>query len=322
MKYKDYYQILGVARTASEDDIKKAYRKLARKFHPDVSKEKNAEAQFKEVAEAYDTLKDAQKRAAYDGLGRHRSGEDFRPPPQWDQHVEGAHFGPEDLAGMDLSDLFSIFDDPRLRSGARGRGRRRRGPTAGDDLQVSVSVSLEEAARGLEINVELPSGSVGRSTAGTPPLRVRVPKGAKDGDRLRVPGRGAAGDPGAPAGDLVLHIRFLPHALFKVHQHDLYLDVPVAPWESALGRSIEIPTLEGKALVKLPVGVRSGQKLRLAGKGLPKSAGDAGDLFAILQVVVPSTITEAEATLWTRLAGSSNFEPRARFEQTVARQPA
>ena len=301
MKYKDYYKILGVARGASDEEIKKAYRRLARKYHPDVSKEANAKEKFQEVAEAYETLKDKEKRAGYDSLGSHRPGQDFRPPPDWfDRFGRGGAGGDaQDLGGIDLSELFESF--------GRGGGFQRRGSfkIPGEDYEVTVPLTLEELARGAERELRIGSHTV----------RARIPRGATDGERLRLRGKGGPGANGGPPGDLYLSVAILPHALFKANGHDLDLEVPVAPWEAALGAQIEIPTLEGEVAMKLPAGSKSGQKLRLAGKGLPKPGGGAGDLYAAILVALPATLTERERKLYEELREASRFEPRRHWRR-------
>jgi curved DNA-binding protein len=300
MKYKDYYKILGVQRGASEDEIKKAYRKLARKYHPDVSKEANAKEKFQEVSEAYETLRDKEKRAAYDSLGSSfRPGQDFRPPPDWFERFGGGRA--EDLHGVDLGELFEsmgLFGRAQRRSGFG-----RRGAFPGEDYEVPVRLSVEEAALGTERTVQLD----GRS------FTARIPRGAIDGQRLRLRGKGGAGVNGGAPGDLYLQIALEPHPLYRVHGHDLEIEVPLAPWEAALGAEIEIPTLEGRVKMKVPAGSKAGQKLRLAGKGLPKPGGGAGDLYAVLSIAVPGTLTEREKTLYEELREASRFNPRARF---------
>jgi curved DNA-binding protein len=293
MKYKDYYSILGVPRDADDESIKKAYRRLARKYHPDVSKEPDATARFQEVGEAYETLKDPEKRAAYDALGSHRPGQDFRPPPDWAERFQAGGF--EDLGGIDLSDLFASF------GGMRGAGA---GPRRGRDYEVTVHLRLEDAARGTEVTLELGPGQT---------VQARIPKGATDGQRLRLRGKGGAGRKGGAAGDLYLNIALHPHPLFKVSGHDLFLDVPVAPWEAALGASIEIPTLEGRVALRIPAGSKAGQRLRLGGKGLPRPSGSAGDLYAVLSVAVPSVLSERERKLFEALRDESKFDPRGHF---------
>lgn len=299
MKYKDYYKILGVARGAGDEEIKKAYRKLARKYHPDVSKELNAKERFQEVSEAYETLRDKEKRAAYDSLGSYRPGQDFRPPPDWfDRFGSGQS---EDLRDVDLSDL---FEQMGIFGRARGRGGFGRNvPIPGEDYEMPVRISLEEAFRGTERQLEINAH----------PLTARIPKGASDGQRLRLRGKGGAGINGGPAGDLYLLIVLEPHPLYKVRSHDLEIEVPVAPWEAALGAQVEIPTLDGVVTMKVPAGSTGGQKLRLAGKGLPKPGGGAGDLYAALDIVVPGTLSEPEKKLYEALRDSSKFNPRSRF---------
>jgi len=299
MKYKDYYKILGVGRGAGEDEIKKAYRKLARKYHPDVSKETNAKEKFQEASEAYETLRDKEKRAAYDSLGSgFRQGQDFRPPPDWFDRFGGGGRG-EDLHGVDLGELFESM-------GLFGRaGRRSRRSFAGEDYEIPVRLSLEEAASGTERTVQLDSGAS---------FTARIPRGATDGQRLRLRGKGGAGVNGGPAGDLYLTIALEPHALFRPSGHDLDIEVPLAPWEAALGAEVQIPTLEGHVTMKVPAGSKAGQKLRLSGKGLPKPGGGAGDLYALLSIALPATLTEAEKKLYEQLRASSGFDPRARFK--------
>jgi len=299
MKYKDYYKTLGVERGASDEEIKKAYRKLARKYHPDVSREANATARFQEVSEAYETLGNKEKRAAYDNLGSHAAGQDFRPPPDW---FERFGRGNKSFEDVDLSDLFETLGV------GRGRGRGfggRKVPLRGEDYAVTVRLTLEEAARGTERQFRI----------GEQAVHARIPKGATDGERLRLAGKGGPGANGGPAGDLFLHIELEPHPLFKAGGHDLDLEVPLAPWEAALGAQVEIPTLESRVTVKVPAGSRAGQKLRIAGKGLPKPGGGSGDLYAVLTIVVPPSLTEREKSLYEQLRDASRFDPRGRLRR-------
>ena len=309
MKYKDYYAILGVERGASEDEVKKAYRKLARKYHPDVSKEKDAEAKFKDVNEAYQTLSDAEKRKAYDQLGQRRAGEDFQPPPDWGRQFGGGFGrggGAEDF--MDLSDLFAAFG-----GGGRGRGGRSFAQ-AGQDYEVVAEITLEQAAAGTEVSLNLnepevqPDGTVRRVPK---TLQVKVPKGTVDGQRLRLAGKGGPGSHGGPNGDLYVDIRLREHGRFRIEGHDLYLDLPLAPWEAVLGADGEVPTLDGRVALKIKPGMRPGQKMRLAGKGMPNRKGGAGDLYLVINVIAPSVVSERERALYQELAQISAFDPRA-----------
>ena len=313
MKYKDYYAALGVARGASAADIKKAYRKLAQKHHPDVSKEKGAEEKFKDIAEAYQTLKDPEKRAAYDQLGAgYTPGQDFRPPPDWEKQFRSGERTGEYSAfdGIDLSDLFASL------RGARGGTARAAMQIPGEDYEVTVHLSLEDAQRGTQVDLSLnvpQYDGEGRGRHVPKTIKARIPKGATDGQRLRLRGQGGKGVNGARDGDLYLNIALHPHALFRPTGHDLYLDLPLAPWEAALGATVEVPTLEGAVNLKIPPGTAAGRKLRLAKKGLPKPGGGEGDLYAIVQIVNPTVLTEREKELFRGLAESSHFDPRGHF---------
>ena len=313
MKYKDYYKALGVARDASAADIKKAYRKLAQKHHPDVSKESGAEEKFKDIAEAYSTLKDTDKRAAYDRLGRHSPGENFQPPPDWGGQNGGGNFNFEDI---DLSDLFAGLGGRG--AGARAQGARMAMP--GEDYDVTARISLEDAARGtlVDLNLSVPEyDEAGRLRRVARTFKARIPQGATDGQRLRLRGKGGKGFHGGHDGDLYLNIELLPHALFRPAGHDLYIDLPLAPWEAALGATVAVPTLAGSVHLKIPAGTLAGQKLRLSKRGLPRPQGEAGDLFAIAQIVVPPSLTERERELFTELAAGSKFDPRSHFKTEV-----
>lgn len=310
MKFKDYYAILGVPRGASEDDIKKAYRKLARKYHPDVSKESDAEARFKEMGEAYATLKDPEKRAAYDQLGQQRPGEEFRPPPEWSTRFgEGGATFDE----MDLADLFAGLTGRHGRSGGRGPAMAMRG----QDYEVAVPITLEDAFHGTHLNLDLTTTEF--DAQGTPKrvpriVKARIPKGATDGQTLRLQGQGGQGRNGGPAGDVYLNISLRPHRLYRASGHDLFLDLPLAPWEAALGAAVEVPTLAGAVSLRVPAGTRTGAQLRLSGRGLPKPQGGAGDLYAIAQLAMPSELSERERGLLKELAAGSTFNPRQHFQ--------
>jgi len=313
MKYKDYYGILGVERGASAEDIKKAYRKLAHRYHPDVSKDPEGEEKFKEVAEAYETLKNPEKRAAYDQLGSYRPGQDFQPPPDWRKQFGDSQFSFEDV---DLADLFAGLAAGRHHAG-RGTGQFR---MPGQDYEVTAHISLEEAHRGteVELNLSVPEHD-GKGLLHRVPrtFKVRIPKGATDGQRLRLAGRGGKGLNGGRDGDLYLNIALHPHPLFRVSGHDLYLDLPLAPWEAVLGATVEVPTLGGPVRLKVPPNTHAGQQLRLSRRGLPRPNGGEGDLFAIAQIAVPTAASERERELFKQLAESSTFNPRGRFQQEV-----
>jgi curved DNA-binding protein len=310
MKYTDYYAALGVERGASADEIRKAYRRLAQKHHPDVSKEPDAEARFKEIAEAYQTLKDPEKRAAYDALGRRPQGEDFRPPPDWTRQHGGDSSNFEDL---DFGDLFTRF------GGTRGAGGRRRTSVPGQDFEVAAAISIEDAYRGttLELNLSIPEYDESGGLRRVPhAVKARIAPGAVDGQRLRLPGKGGKGWGGGKNGDLYLDLSFKPHPLYRADGHDLYIDLPLTPPEAALGAPIEVPTLGGAVNLKVPAGTSSGQKLRLGGRGLPRPGGGAGDLFAVAQIVVPSTLSDRERELYGELA-EATANPRRKFTESV-----
>lgn len=312
MKYKDYYEILGVKRDASADEIKKAYRKLAQKYHPDVTRDPGGEEKFKEVAEAYETLKSPEKRAAYDQLGRHQPGQDFRPPPDWGSRYAQEGFSFDDI---DLEDLFAGL--------SRGRGPRRGGAafrTPGQDYEVVAEIPLEDAYRGTEVQLSLTVPEFddqGRVRRVPRTFKVRIPAGAADGQRLRLAGQGGKGVNGGRDGDLYITVRLRPHRLYRVSGHDLYLDLPVAPWEAVLGASVEVPTPAGTVALKVPPDTRAGQQLRLAGRGLPRAGGEAGALYAIVQIVAPPNAGERERALYRQLAEVSDFDPRGHFKEAT-----
>ena len=314
MKYKDYYATLGVDKKASAEDIKKAYRKLARKYHPDVSKEKNAKEKFQDVAEAYETLKDPEKRAAYDQLGSYQTGQDFRPPPDWEQQFSRGDYQFEDI---DLADLFAGLGGGGGSHAFRGGRARRDMPIPGEDYEVTAPITLEQAYNGttVELNLQVPEyDDQGRLRRVPHAFQARIPKGVTDGERLRLPGKGGKGINGWRSGDLYLNIKIAPHRLFRVSGRNLYLDLPLAPWEAVLGATVEIPTLGGTIRLKIRPGTHAGQQLRIAKRGLPKPQ-EEGDLFAIVQIVVPPTVSEKERELYSELAKASNFNPRAHFGQ-------
>lgn len=312
MDYKDYYEVMGVARDASQDDIKRAYRKLARKYHPDVSKEAEAEETFKQVAEAYEVLRDPDKRKAYDELEDQRqSGEDFTPPPGWrDAHHEfhGGGFGDDDASRF--SDFFeSLF-------GGRAHARAYRGGAGvdarGEDVHARIRIPLEDAFHGgtRTLTLQMPTADAsGRITTQERRLNVRIPGGIRPGQQIRLAGQGGAGPGKGEAGDLYLEVGFEPHPLYGVDGRDLTLKLPVAPWEAALGATVETPTPTGKVALKVPAGSGAGRRLRLKGRGLPGKR--PGDLYITLEIAVPPAATEDEKAFYQRMAREFDFDPRA-----------
>jgi curved DNA-binding protein len=306
MKYRDYYQTLGVPRDAPAEEVKKAYRRLARKYHPDVSKEPDAEERFKETGEAYEVLKDPEKRAAYDQLGRYRSGQEFRPPPGWEQRfAHGRHF--DEFSGSDFGDMFAnLFGMAGFGSGGHP-GMGRHAPHArGRDATAKIAIPLEEADRGGERTLQMGAAGHGSRT-----VRVRIPAGVADGQKLRLRGQGNPGPGGA--GDLILTVGVLPHGLYRLDGRDIYLELPLAPWEAVLGTQITVSTLAGPVRLRIPPGSRAGGKLRLAGKGYTQSKGERGDCYAVIKIVVPDHPGEEERALYEKLAGVSHFDPRPHF---------
>lgn len=315
MAYKDYYQVLGVPRTASEDDVKQAYRKLARKYHPDVSKEKDAEQRFKDLNEAHDVLKDPKKRALYDQYGEDwKAIAEGRAPRPGAQHApedfraQGFDFDPSEFQGQDFSSIFEQFFGGR----ARAAGGARRGgvryaedwPDIGADREATIELPVEEAFRGGERGISLmdPSSAEQRS------YNVRIPAGVRSGQRIRLAGQGGRGGDGA--GDLYLRIQLRPSEQFRLDGDDVYTPLPVTPWEAALGASVSLATLDGSVRLKVPAGSSTGRKIRLKGKGYPTASGERGDLFAEVRVEVPPTLAPEERELLERWATLSKFNPR------------
>ena len=314
MKFKDYYEALGVARTATQDEIKKAYRKLAHQYHPDVSKDPAGEEKFKEIGEAYATLKDVEKRAAYDELGRHPAGEEFRPPPNWGAnqgHQQGAQAYSFD--DVDLSDLFASFS--KGRQGGQQQGGRM--PIPGQDYELATQISLDDAFNGttVDLNFTVPEYDAQGQLKRMPhTFKARIPKGVTDGQKMLLRGKGGKGAHGGPDGNLYLNISFTPHRLFRVVDHDLFIDLPLTVSEATLGATVKVPTLEGAVNLKVPEGITSGQKLRIGKRGLPRQGQDNGDLYAIAQIVVPAKPSDKERELFRELAAVSTFNPRAHFD--------
>jgi curved DNA-binding protein len=300
VEYKDYYAALGVEKTASADDIKKAYRKLVRKYHPDVSKEANADKKTKELNEAYGVLGDAEKRAAYDALGSgHHAGEQFRPPPGWDSGFSSNAASDSDF----FADLFAHMGGRR-----RGGGGFR---MQGEDSHASIAIDLADAYHGAtrQISLRVPqTDAQGRVSTKERTLHVTIPKGVMAGQQLRLGGQGQAGSGGGPAGDLYLEIQFTPHQRYRIEGRDVYETVPVAPWEAALGGEIDVPTPSGKVQVTLPHNSKNGRKLRLKGRGIP--GNPAGDLYLLLEVALPPADTAKARQLYETMAREMAFDPR------------
>lgn len=319
VKFQDYYETLGVGRNASEAEIKRAYRKLARKYHPDVNKDKEAEEKFKQINEAHEVLKDPEKRKLYDQLGPDwQAGQDFKPPPGW----ENVHFdfqtGPGAEAfdfGGDFSDFFEMLFGGRMAGGGGASARQASWVMRGQDQEAGIEVSLEDAYHGVTRTITLQGHEIdsqGQVRPTTQNLQVKIPPGVTDGTRIRLSGKGGAGMGGGPAGDLYLRVHIKPHARFRAEGHDLVVDVPVTPWEAALGATVEVPVMDGTVNLKIPAGSQSGQKLRLRGKGLPKKGSERGDLFARLKIAVPKDLNETEKELFSEMAKVSEFNPRKR----------
>lgn len=331
VKFRDYYEVLGVAKTASEDEIKTAYRKLARKYHPDVNPgDKSAEEKFKELNEAYEVLSDADKRKRYDQLGQNwKAGEDFRPPPGWEgANVEFGDFGDPFGRGRTQGGFSDFFES--LFGGRRGARGGAGFAMPGQDVEAEIALTLEEAHRGGKRNITLQlaetcpdcrgSGSKDGKT-GCPTCRgagairrpksleVTIPVGMRDGSVIRLAGQGEPGSNGAAGGDLFLRVRIQPHRLFNVvDENDVQIELPVAPWEAALGAKITVPTLEGPGEMKIPPGAQAGQRLRLRGQGLNRRIGGRGDEYVKIRIVNPPKLTPKEKELFEKLAAESHFK--------------
>ena len=304
-KFKDYYEIMGVARDASPDDIKRAYRRLARKYHPDVSKEKDAEARFKEVGEAYEVLRDPEKRAAYDQLGRRPQGEEFTPPPGWTFDVDS------DAGGAGIHSDF--FD--QLFGGLGGRASRRGFRSRGFDTSAQVDVTLEEAFRGTTRTLQLQRverDDEGKARPRVQQLQVKIPAGVTDGQQIRVPAQGEPGIGGESPGDLFLRVHLLPHRFFKVEGRDVSLDLPITPWEAALGETVRVPTLAGRVDLKIPKGSQTDRQLRLKDRGLP--GHPPGDQFVVLKIVTPPADSAAREAFYKQMASTMPMSPRQAME--------
>ena len=324
MEFKDYYKIMGLARDALPDDVKRAYRKLSRKFHPDVSKEKDAEARFKELNEANEVLKDPEKRAAYDQLGANwREGQDFRPPPEWNAGAEHAGRGAQWQFNSGDAGEHSDFFESLFRQGfgsARHGGGASQGQRAafnapGEDRHAKIQIDLEDSYNGTTrtVSLRVPEMSAqGHVVPREHQITFTVPKGIREGQHIRLAGQGAAGVGTGSPGDLYLDVEFHPHALYRVDKHDVYMDLPVTPWEAALGAEVEAPTPTGQVEVKVPAGSTAGRKLRLKGRGLPGST--PGDFYFVLKIVQPAADTDSAKSFYEGMAKHFNtFKPRAKL---------
>ena len=324
MKFRDYYETLGVARGATEAEIKTAYRKLARKYHPDVNKEKDAEDRFKEIGEAYSVLKDTEKRAAYDQMGSNwKQGQDFSPPPNW---TTGFEFSDDPNAGFggyggsydgDQSEFFeSLFGRGRHRQGGRSSNARQGMHFKGQDHHAKILIDLADAYNGAKRTISLhmptqdPEGHVMTQER---KLDVNIPKGIKAGQNLRLSGQGGPGMGDGGAGDLYLEIDFHPSPLYKVDGKDVYLDLPMAPWEAALGTSVNIPTPAGSTLeLTIPPNTKSGRKMRLKGKGIPSK--EPGDFYVVPNIVLPEAQSAAQKAAYQELEKAFDFKPRSHLK--------
>ena len=334
VQFKDYYEALGVDRNASQDEIQRKYRELARKYHPDVNKESDAAEKFSKITEAYQVLKDPEKRKKYDQLGQsYQGGESFTPPPGWEEHMRGSGFRRTGDAGgfSDFFEMFfgsggaagdeDLFEQILREGGGQTRGGRRAGggrggrggfsggfgggPQKGQNQETEVTIGLEEAYHGAtrQLTLQRPDGT-------TRQLDVKVPAGTTDGSRIRLKGQGAPGVGGGEAGDLLIRVRIAPHPRFRVSGSDLVTTLPIAPWEAALGAKVPAPTLDGEVQLTVPPGSQSGQKLRLRERGLPQRGGTRGDEYVELKIVVPKEPSEPERELYEQLKETSAFDPR------------
>jgi len=311
VQFRDYYETLDVSKTASADEIKSAFRRLARKHHPDVAKDKKgAEEKFKQINEAYEVLSDPEKRSKYDQLGANwNQPGGFQPPPGWGQQRGGANpFGGGNGGGVEFefggtgfSDFFEAFFSGgrgQSGSGAGEFGRRAAGAERGTDVEADIMVTLEEALHGSKRTVSLRRNSTSKLES----YQVKIPRGVHEGQRIRLAGQGEAGARGGKSGDLFLRVRLARHPDFTVEGNDLIHEEEIGPWQSVLGTELEIPTLEEARRLKIPAGTQGGQRFRLRERGLPTASGSRGDLYVVISIHIPKKITDRERELWTQLA--------------------
>lgn len=310
MEFKDYYAIMGLSPSATSDDIKRTYRKLARKYHPDVSQETNAEEKFKEVGEAYEVLKDPEKRRAYDQLRTQgfRQGEQFSPPPNWRQDEFSF-----DASGGDFSDFFESLFGGRS-AGGFARGRHQRGSARGEDIYYILEIDARETINSGSRTIQIPvtEFEAGRVKQRMKTIVVKIPKGVEQGQQIRLKGQGSPGFQNGPAGDLYLEIHIKALDPFHIEGRDVTVYLPVTPWEAALGAKVKAPTLEGTIQVTIPANSQTGTKLRLKGKGLPSKKG-AGDQYILLQIYTPPATTEEAKSLYRELAEKTPYNPREKL---------
>ena len=311
MEYKDYYDILGVSRQATQEEIKRSYRKLARKYHPDVCKETDAENKFQELGEAYEVLQDPEKRAAYDKFGSNwKNGQDFEPPPDWNNGFEfrgSGYTGQNQQSGH--SDFFeNLFGHSKYNNAGQSTFQQK-----GEDQHARIVINLKDAYNGSKQTLTLTKPTIdeqGRVTSTPQTLHVTIPKGIIQGQKIRLEGQGLPGMGGAPNGDLFLEISFVDDPVFHAEKRDVYLTLPVAPWEAALGATVTVPTLGGNVQLVIPPGSQNGGKLRLKGKGL-STAGASGDMYVVLRIVLPVPKTEEQKKLYKEMASLMPLNPRA-----------
>jgi curved DNA-binding protein len=313
MRYKDYYAVMGVDRDASQDEIKRAYRKLARKYHPDVSKEPDAEARFKELGEAYEVLKDPEKRTAYDGLGKNwQAGQDFSPPPDWNEGFEFHGGGFTGATSEQFSDFFDSLFGRGTPGGGYTRSSRHSFHARGDDTHAKILIDLDDAYTGNTRALTLEHteiGPDGRPAVKKRTLNVRIPKGVRQGQHIRLAGQGSPGIGGGQPGDLYLEVEFRPHRYYRVEGRDVFIDLPVAPWEAALGGTVKVTTPSGDVDLTIPPNSTNGRKLRLRDRGIP--AKQPGDLYVVLNVALPRADTAQAKAAYAEFERAFDFKPRA-----------
>lgn len=316
MEFKDYYKIMGLERSATADEIKRAHRQLARKFHPDVSKVANAEARFKEVGEAYEVLRDPEKRAAYDQLGANwRGGQEFRPPPDWNAGFETGGRGDSAGASAEYSDFFESLFRRGFDASRSGSAAEHAFHANGQDHHAKIQIDLEDAYQGAKrtLSLRLPEvDAQGHVTLREHQIEFTIPKGVRAGQHIRLAGQGGPGIGQGRAGDLYLEVEFRPHAHYRIDKHDVYLDLPVTPWEAALGAKIEVPTPSGRLELSIPVGSVEGKKLRLKGRGIP--ARTPGDFYFVLKIATPPANSETALAFYRSMAAQfKSFNPRTKL---------